>query len=323
MDQGGALSLFRCSFQFPVPSFQVIPGSQFFRAREPEPEPASPRPAEPETHELSSAGMINGCYIPAMVVDVAGIPVQLSATDAPLRALLLDRYRNFLTPGAAPAVRLDVEVVDECLAIPDLAVQARGAFWRIVRGDFEAEWDSATGMGRIRQTRNPYSTDSVLRILHSVLLAGEHGFLLHASSLVLDGRAYVFTGPSGAGKTTIARFAPAHAVLLTDEISCVRQASGEWRAYGTPFAGELGLSGERVSAPVAAIYELVQGRENRIDPLTSGSAVRALMKNVLFFTRDAGREERVLDTVCELVAARPVARLTFTRDAAAWLAIAS
>ena len=68
--------------------------------------------------------------------------------------------------------------------------------WCMARGDFDAEWDGRTRRGRIRQTLNPYSTDSVLRIVHSLLLSDERGFLLHASSILCDGRAYLFTGPS-------------------------------------------------------------------------------------------------------------------------------
>src|SRR5713226_8803249 len=91
--------------------------------------------------------------------------------------------------------------------------------WTLQRGDFRAEWDAGTRRGWIRQTLNPYAIDSVLRIVHTLVLAADGGFLLHASSAVRDGRAVLFTGPSGSGKTTIARLAPPDVTLLTDEIS--------------------------------------------------------------------------------------------------------
>ena len=75
--------------------------------------------------------------------------------------------------------------------------------------------------GSIRQSANPYSIDSVLRIVHTLLLARAGRFSLHASSAVRNGRAFLFAGVSGAGKTTIARLAPPDAMLLTDEISYV------------------------------------------------------------------------------------------------------
>jgi hypothetical protein len=255
-----------------------------------------------------------------VVVDIVGFPIRFTADNAPMLRLLQDRYRHFLTPSADPVAHFTVQVVSAppCDVDADLTVQLDADRWCMTRGDFDAEWDGRTRLGRIRQTLNPYSTDSVLRIVHSLLLSNERGFLLHASSVICDGRAYLFTGPSGAGKTTMVRLAPWDAVLLTDEVSCVRRTATGWMAFGTPFAGELGTSGERVSAPIAAIYRLEQGSTNRVDPLSPGDAVRTLMRNILFFARDDERETRVLDTVCDLTAAVPVARLTFRPEPSAW-----
>jgi ABC-type multidrug transport system ATPase subunit len=68
--------------------------------------------------------------------------------------------------------------------------------------------ESILSARNIEQTINPFSLDSVLRILHTLLLAREGGFLLHASSAIRNGSAFLFSGVSGAGKTTMARLAP-------------------------------------------------------------------------------------------------------------------
>src|SRR5579862_1617303 len=203
-----------------------------------------------------------------VVVDIGSLPVRLTTTSRPLAQMLERRYARFVDPAAVPLSRFDISIVepDERDLDRDLVVSAVNGRWHLARGDFRAEWDAETGDGWIRQAVSPYAVDSVLRIVHTLLLATREGMLIHAASAVRGGRAFLFAGPSGAGKTTIARLAPPDATLLTDEISYVRKQGGGYVAFGTPFTGELAKLGENVSAPIGALYLLAQGPENRIDP---------------------------------------------------------
>ncbi|MEF9979271.1 MAG: hypothetical protein RR834_12365, partial [Thermomonas sp.] len=132
------------------------------------------------------------------------------------------------------------------------------------------------------------------------------------------GKAYLFTGVSGAGKTTISRLAPDHAHLLTDEMSFIRLEDGEYFAYGTPFAGELATPGANMRAPLAGIFLLAQGPDNRIDPLNAGEGIRAVMANILYFAKDDALTAKVFDNAIALAARVPVKRLTFFPDARVW-----
>ncbi|MEO8078357.1 MAG: hypothetical protein ABI818_18665, partial [Acidobacteriota bacterium] len=122
----------------------------------------------------------------------------------------------------------------------------------------------------------------------------------------------------GAGKTTIARLAPADVMLLTDEVSYVRKVDGRYLAFGTPFAGELGASGMRVSAPVHAVYQLAQGERHHMERLATSDAVRTLMKNILFFADDSELTGQVFATACDVAASVPVYRLNFAADSSVW-----
>jgi hypothetical protein len=263
---------------------------------------------------------------------------------------------------------LDVQIVPlgQASDADELRVRRENGLWVMERGDFRAEYDRESGRGRVRQSLFPYAIDGVLRILHSLILAREGGFLVHAASAVRHGRAYVFAGLSGAGKTTISRLAPPDVTLLTDEISYVRETGYGSRetghgirgtgsttdmgngprergngkcpgvsspvsrtpnpvsrdpaflAYGTPFAGELARLGKKLRAPLAALFLLQQGPENRLEPVSAARAARELMRHVLFFAEDQELVGAIFETVCKFVQRVPVRRLVFTPDPRVW-----
>jgi hypothetical protein len=272
----------------------------------------------------------------SLVIEIGGMPVRVHTTDPAFLRTLRDRYNGFVTSAERaggseiPAERVaeidfDVELTPKRFADPDAVVrvtQHRGR-WTLERGDFRAEWEPASRTGTIRQTANPYSIDAVLRIVHTLVLARQGGFLLHSASAIRNGKAFLFAGVSEAGKTTISRLAPPDATLLTDEISYVRkQEAGKqdlgYVAYGTPFTGELAKLGENVSAPIAALYLLAKGAENRIDPIPPAEAARSLLANLLFFAEDEELVQATFHSAFEFVSRVPVSRLTFVPDARVW-----
>ena len=254
-----------------------------------------------------------------VTVEIGGIPVFLQTVDADFCDLIEDRYAGFVNPSAKPSCWLTVQLEPPIGRTPgDVQVLRGGSVWRIERGDFCAEFDARSRRGWVRQSPNPYSLDAVMRIIHSLVLAEEGGFLVHAASGVRNDRAFVVAGVSGAGKTTMSRLAPADATLLTDEISYIRRSGNGYHAYGTPFAGELARVGTNLKAPLEALYFLEKGPDNRIVPTGDSEAAHALIRNILFFAHDPHLVKRVFDAAIEFVSRVPVARLVFTPDERAW-----
>jgi hypothetical protein len=284
-------------------------------------------------HEPSSARAGDCERSASVTIEIGGIPILLRPSDPKFCDLLESRYETFATrnSSAQPICRLDIDLAaegresDENVRVTR-EVTGDGSLWNFRRGDFDATWDPRTGHGHVRQCPNPYSIDTVLRITHSLVLAEQGGFLLHAASAIRNGRAFLFAGVSGAGKTTMSRLAPADATILTDEISYIRRSSAgkngkndkNYVAFGTPFAGELARIGANTSAPLEALYLLVQGPENRIEPISRIDAARAIMRHVLFFAEENDLVAKVFDSILEFVSRVKVAQLIFTPDARAW-----
>ncbi len=252
------------------------------------------------------------------VVEIGGIAIALRTDDKCFLDLLRQRYVGFLS-SSQPELALDLDLTSPgSVSDDDVRVRREGKEWLLERGDFQAQWDPLTGRGQVLQSPNPYALDSVLRILQSLVLTDRGGFLLHAASAICDGQAYLFSGVSGAGKTTLTRLAPDSVTLLTDEISYVRPNPAGYSAHGTPFAGELAKAGENTVAPVSALFFLEKGPDNRVDELPPVEAVRRLMRNILFFAEDHELVEKLLATACDFVQKIPVRRLTFYPDARVW-----
>ena len=137
---------------------------------------------------------------------------------------------------------------------------------------------------------------------------------VHGASAIRNGKAFLFSGISGAGKTTISRLAPHDTTVLTDEISYVRFHGGSYRACGTPFAGELARVGENAQAPIEHLFFLAKGPENRIESIRPSDALRMLLRNILFFADDSTLVEAVFRSACQFLERVPVSRLTFYPD---------
>ena len=102
------------------------------------------------------------------------------------------------------------------------------------------------------------------------------GFRMHASAVVVDGKAYLFSAESGTGKSThtglwLKQFG-SRAFLLNDDKPALRRIDGKWYAFGTPWSGKNDIS---VNAGVllGGIAMLERGETNMIQPYTGKDAI--------------------------------------------------
>ena len=255
-----------------------------------------------------------------VVVEIGGVPIRLRSENPEFIRLVERRYAGYVSSSEDASFDFEIELTQPDISSgdEDLRVTWDSGRWLMRRGDFRAELNPSTARGRIRQTISPFALDSVLRIVHTLLLARKGGFLMHSASAIRNGRAFLFSGVSGAGKTTMVRLAPPDAALLTDEISYVTLQDGRYTAIGTPFFGELARVGENLRAPIECVYLLAKGPENKVEPLAEGDAVRGLLGNILFFAREPESVKLVFDAAVEFVKRVPVRRLTFVPDARVW-----
>jgi hypothetical protein len=193
----------------------------------------------------------------------------------------------------------------------------RDGLCRAHRYDFEAAWNDRKG--ELTLWPSLYSFDACLRVVLASLIVQKNGLLLHASAIVRTNTAFVFTGPSGAGKTTIARLSGTKKIL-SDEIIAVRADNNKRLiAYGTPFWGEMGSGPSSKRAyTVRSIFFLEKDIVLYSLPVETAAAVRRLLRCVCMFSTDPTDVQAGLDICSKIVSLVACRELHFPKKALDW-----
>ena len=161
--------------------------------------------------------------------------------------------------------------------------------------------------------------EHLLKRLCAYLALRDGGLLFHCAGLLVEGKAYLFTGQSGAGKSTVVALS-SRALVLNDDMVVLRPIGGSWWAYGTPFWNTEAVRHESQTAdgPVAGVYILVQDRDVFVEPVTAAIASSELAANCPFVNADALTIPHLLSRCRRVAETVNVQRLHFRKDPEFW-----
>ena len=143
-------------------------------------------------------------------------------------------------------------------------------------------------------------------------LLKHQGLMLHSSAVEMNGKAYLFSGPCGMGKSTHTRlwqstFGEA-AQVFNDDKPALRRMEDGWYAYGTPWCGKDGIN-QNKKVPLAGICFLKQAPENRIRRLSKQESMNKLIAQTLHRFKTEYGLDLMLSLVDQLVREIPVFEL--------------
>lgn len=249
----------------------------------------------------------------------------------------------FAVPGGPPDYTLELALTDRLDEPEGLCVFA-GSTIRVYRsGEKQIRYDGAVSRGlegaRFRIAREGrQATAQILRqssaeritpktVLNCLeaehLIARNQGFLLHASYIERNGKAILFTAPSGTGKSTQAALWQTlrGARQLNGDRAAVRlDGNGRVWAAGIPFSGSSGLC-ENETLPLEAVVYLAQAPETRITRLSGAAGFRRVWEGCSVNTWNRQDVAACSQTVMEVLAQVPVFQLACTPDASAVTAL--
>lgn len=266
-------------------------------------------------------------------LELAGIPIGL---ESPVPLELHPHLRPFLAPERSPELRIRIDCHWPLPAGEACREEFRGGFYETPWGlamehriwakggkNPENPWLIPVSRDemvlRIPESRLDYlakGTDFSYLLGLERLFAARNRIILHSTSVVEGGKAWLFSAPSGTGKST-------HAALWTDSFGSrpltgdrtvlEKRADGGITAYGSPLCGSSNLT-VRDNAPLGGVLVLVQGPENRVEPLSQAQAFRALLSQTSVFLWDSRHVDRCCEVITQLVRRFPVARLVCRPD---------
>lgn len=142
-------------------------------------------------------------------------------------------------------------------------------------------------------------------------LAEYNIILFHSCAIAVDGRAYLFTAPSGTGKSTHAslwkKLLGERAHIINGDKPLIKISSERITVYGTPWNGKEGW-GENTHADIAGICFLSRGADNKIYRISGGEAMPLLYRQT-FKTSTADELSRVMSSIVEISQRIPLYRL--------------
>lgn len=135
-------------------------------------------------------------------------------------------------------------------------------------------------------------------------------FLMHGAVVAVDGSGYMFTAPSGTGKSTHVALWKKYfenTEIINGDKPFVRVDKSGVRVYGTPWAGKEGWQ-KNIAVPLKGICLLGRGKENRIEQVSPAQVLPYIMRQI-HYTDEPEMAGRTLELLNMMMADVPVYRL--------------
>ncbi len=130
---------------------------------------------------------------------------------------------------------------------------------------------------------------SILRKLANILIEKYNTVLFHASSIMYNGNAYLFTAPSGTGKSThtalLKKLLGDKVEYINDDKPFIKLVDDKFYVYGSPWNGKHRLGGN-ICAPLKAIVKVARADVNSVLKLDSKDALNCLLEQSYYYNEE-------------------------------------
>ena len=155
------------------------------------------------------------------------------------------------------------------------------------------------------------------RVVTAIRIFSLGGLMLHAAGIVRNQLGYIFTGYSGAGKTTVCRLSEGYTVLNDDMLILSLTESG-WQISATPFTNPTQVRPGSGSAPLHKILYLVQDKNHHLEDVQNSIAVAELITHVPVISQSSLYTPLLVSRCVDVIHKTEVKELHFLPDNGFW-----
>ena len=206
--------------------------------------------------------------------------------------------------------------------------QSNGAYQVLILNDnapaafieSDAEYKNFTVATRGDESLQLFGLSNAAMLIFTMSTAGHDTLLMHSSTVENGGKAYMFLGKSGQGKSTHSDLWVEHiagSTLINDDNPIIRIApDGTPTVYGSPWSGKRPIY-KNVHYPIGGFAAIEQEKENNIRRESIPTAFGILLSSTSTMKFDKDIHLKVCNTVSKVLSKIPVYTLGCRPDAEA------
>ncbi len=266
-------------------------------------------------------------YSNTIILDIAGVFLSISSSDIEVLDFLSPLYQLFLLNDAPFTFNLEIKIRKDDPSMlyreekhPQVGYREENFFLQFQAGEMIFNFFQCSGVLVTSMTNLAFKLEYCLRILFAYFILRIGGILIHAAGISRNGKGFIFSGPSGIGKSTVSKLSP-EAIILNDDLTIIKPGLDQkWAIYSTPFANP-GQKIHNKSVPLVGIYLLEQSNEVTLEEVSPGKAVAELFANVPVVSMDSHSADQLFTIIHEIIRDVPVNKLRFIMDPSFWILI--
>lgn len=255
-----------------------------------------------------------------LIIGIAEHAIRIRTESERVEGWMRESFTT-LDPQAVSGVDLTLEIQDQW-GVPfenfDVDVDVHGGTVRYRRGDYEIRIEDSYDFGWIGAYDLFALKHAMMNVYSALIVHREWGLLIHSSCVAENDQAHIFTGHSGAGKSTVAMLSLPRP-LLSDEATVVKVGKdGAVTAFNSPFRSDLWTYHSLDQCPLRGVFFLKQSLEVKTEPMSTVKSMTSLLDKVFYWKYDAGETAKLFRLCSRLTASVPSVELYFQKNDSFW-----